>query len=239
MTKPRKRSKPSSIFPPSLVFLLLTIVSVVIELWRELPIAPGNLIRIVVGPVLILLGSALWLLAWNEFRRHGEVFGHQYATETVVTSGPYRISRHPAYLAYAVIMAGIGLFIDCGMDHAAAAGGGADRQHLGRPGGIVPDGEARKHLSPLQVGSAALDLTAPPHPRMARLLGACRRIPSGISVMLSMMHGCEVAVEHVAGSEFTGTSMVSTSQSLASDLASCLQVPCILRPGQRWASVIL
>jgi len=114
MTKPRKRSKPSSIFPPSLVFLLLTIAGVVIELWRELPIAPGNLIRIVVGPVLILLGSALWLLAWNEFRRHGEVFGHQYATETVVTSGPYRISRHPAYLAYAVMMAGIGLFIDCG-----------------------------------------------------------------------------------------------------------------------------
>ena len=55
MTKPRKRSKPSSIFPPSLVFLLLTMAGVVMELWRELPIAPGNLIRIVVGPVLILL----------------------------------------------------------------------------------------------------------------------------------------------------------------------------------------
>ena len=56
----------------------------------------------------------LWLLAWIEFRRHDEVFGHQYATETVVTSGPYRISRHPAYLAYALIMAGIGMLIDCG-----------------------------------------------------------------------------------------------------------------------------
>jgi len=114
MTKPRKRSKPSTIFPPSLVFLLLTMAGVGSEFVRALPIAPGNLIRIAVEPVLMLMGAVLWLLAWIEFRRHDEVFGHQYATETVVTSGPYRISRHPAYLAYALIMAGIGMLIDCG-----------------------------------------------------------------------------------------------------------------------------
>ncbi|MEN3973907.1 isoprenylcysteine carboxylmethyltransferase family protein [Emcibacter sp. SYSU 3D8] len=102
------------IFPPSLVFLLMAAAAIVIELLKPLPIAPANLIRIVVGPVLMALGAALWLLAWREFRRHGEVFGHQYATETVVTTGPYRISRHPAYLGYAVIMAGAGLLIDCG-----------------------------------------------------------------------------------------------------------------------------
>ena len=114
MIKPRRRSKPSSVFPPSLVFLLFTVASIVIELFRPMPILPGNLIRILTGLVLMLLGAVLWVLAWREFRRHGEVFGHQYATETVVTSGPYRISRHPAYLAYAIIMAGFGLLIDCG-----------------------------------------------------------------------------------------------------------------------------
>ncbi len=113
MTKPRKRSKPSSIFPPSLVFLLVAALSVAInELVRPLSIAPGNPIRMIMGPALLLIGGALWLLAWREFRRHGEVFGHQYATETVVTAGPYRISRHPAYLAYAVMTAGFGLFVD-------------------------------------------------------------------------------------------------------------------------------
>ena len=112
MNKPRKRSKPSSVFPPSLIFLLFTTASVAAELVKPLPLLPGNLIRIVFGSVLILMGTALWLLAWREFRRHGEVFGHQYTTETVVTTGPYRISRHPAYLAYTVIMLGIGLLID-------------------------------------------------------------------------------------------------------------------------------
>ena len=114
MNKPRKRSKPSSIFPPSLVFLALTMIAVAIELVKPLPIAPGNLIRIAVGPVLMLMGVMLWLAAWFEFRRHGEVFGHQYTTETVIVTGPYRISRHPAYLAYAVVMCGVGLLIDCG-----------------------------------------------------------------------------------------------------------------------------
>ena len=113
MTKPRKRSKPSSIFPPSLVFLLVAALSVAInELVRPLSIAPGNPIRMIMGPVLLLIGGALWLLAWREFRRLDEVFGHQYATGTVVTTGPYRISRHPAYLAYAVMTAGLGLFVD-------------------------------------------------------------------------------------------------------------------------------
>lgn len=113
MTKPRKRSRPSSIFPPVLVFLLATVAGVTInELLKPLPIAPGNLIRIAVGPVLVLMGTVLWLLAWLEFRRHGEVFGHQYATETVITGGPYSFSRHPAYLGYAVIMTGIGLLLD-------------------------------------------------------------------------------------------------------------------------------
>lgn len=113
MNKPRKRSRPSSIFPPSLVFLLIGAVSVAVnELVKPLSIAPGNPIRMITGPALLLIGGALWLLAWREFRRHGEVFGHQYATETVVTTGPYRISRHPAYLAYAVMTAGLGLLID-------------------------------------------------------------------------------------------------------------------------------
>jgi protein-S-isoprenylcysteine O-methyltransferase Ste14 len=62
--------------------------------------------------VLVLMGLALGMLAWLEFRKHGESFRHQYSTQTVVTTGPYRISRHPAYLAYVLIMAGIGLLAD-------------------------------------------------------------------------------------------------------------------------------
>lgn len=113
MTRPRKRSKPSSIFPPVLVFLLATVAAVAInEVLKPLPIAPGNVIRVAVGPVLVLIGAVLWVLAWREFRRQGEVFGHQYTTETVVTGGPYAFSRHPAYLAYVVMMAGLGLLMD-------------------------------------------------------------------------------------------------------------------------------
>ncbi len=99
-------------FPPSLVFLLLTLVSVAGELVQPLPLLPGNLIRMVSGSALILIGAGLWIAAWLEFRRHGEVFGHQYTTDAVVTSGPYRISRHPAYLAYALAMLGAGLLMD-------------------------------------------------------------------------------------------------------------------------------
>ena len=113
MTRPRKRSKPSSIFPPVLVFLLATVIAVAVnELLKPLPIAPRNMIRIAVGPALLLMGAVLWVLAWREFRRHGEVFGHQYTTEVIITGGPYSFSRHPAYLSYAVMMTGLGLLMD-------------------------------------------------------------------------------------------------------------------------------
>lgn len=113
MSKPRKRSRPSSVFPPVLVFLCATFAALALDaLVLPLAISPDNLIRIAVGPVLILIGAALWISAWLEFRRRGETFSHRYTTQAVVTTGPYRISRHPAYLAYAVIMAGVGLLMD-------------------------------------------------------------------------------------------------------------------------------
>jgi protein-S-isoprenylcysteine O-methyltransferase Ste14 len=113
MNKPRKRSRPTSIFPPVLIFLCAIFGAVLIDfvVWPS-SIAQGNPIRLFMGAVLLVMGAVLWLLAWREFRRHGETFSHKYATEKVVTSGPYRISRHPTYLAYAVMTAGLALASD-------------------------------------------------------------------------------------------------------------------------------
>lgn len=113
MSKPSKRSKPSRVFPPALACLLSILVAVAINLLlKPVAIAPQNTIRIAAGPVIVLMGAVLWLWAWRAFRSKGEVFAHKYTTETVITSGPYVFSRHPAYLAYMLLMVGIGLTTD-------------------------------------------------------------------------------------------------------------------------------
>ena len=108
----KRRSNPRPMFPPVLVFVIAIAAGIGVNLILPRSIAPGNLIRIISGIVIFLGGVWLWVLAWRAFRRHGESFAHRYSTQTVVTDGPYSISRHPAYIAYLLIGIGLGLFRD-------------------------------------------------------------------------------------------------------------------------------
>ncbi len=61
------------------------------------------------GAVLIGAGLVLMALAFIEFRRHRTtVIPHQEAS-ALITSGIYRVSRNPIYLADALILAGLSL----------------------------------------------------------------------------------------------------------------------------------
>lgn len=67
---------------------------------------PVGLLR-ATGFLAIAAGGVLMLLAIVEFRRHRTtVIPHQTAT-SLVTSGVYRASRNPIYLADALILAGL------------------------------------------------------------------------------------------------------------------------------------
>ena len=67
-------------------------------------------------PVLMALTIALlWAgigLRWWSFRRLGRYFTFQVMTsadQPVITTGPYRVLRHPSYTGILLILAGIGL----------------------------------------------------------------------------------------------------------------------------------
>ena len=110
--KPKRRSSPTSVFPPVLVFLLAISAGVGLNFALPSPIAPGNLVRILSGLFLFVGGAILWLTAWLTFRRHNEVFSHRFSTRQIITTGPYSISRHPAYVGYVMIGVGIALVQD-------------------------------------------------------------------------------------------------------------------------------
>lgn len=109
---PKRRSHYRGVFPPSLVFLLAVLAGVGMNVLLPLPLLPGSLIRIIAGGVILLGGLVLFVLAWREFRKKGEVFAHRYSTEKIISTGPYGISRHPAYLAYLLMGIGFGLLRD-------------------------------------------------------------------------------------------------------------------------------
>ena len=54
-------------------------------------------------------GIALFVWSAFELRRHGATLEHKEATTQLVTSGPYRFSRHPIYVALTLVLLGFAL----------------------------------------------------------------------------------------------------------------------------------
>ena len=71
-------------------------VAVVVALARPTPVSVAT------GSVLVGLGEAVRLWA----------AGHLVKTRLLITSGPYRYSRNPAYVSLTVILLGLGLLLN-------------------------------------------------------------------------------------------------------------------------------
>jgi len=64
------------------------------------------------GPLkvgLFLLGAVLFGWAALELRRHGTTMEHKLPTTSLVTGGPYSLTRHPIYCALTLILLAMGI----------------------------------------------------------------------------------------------------------------------------------
>jgi protein-S-isoprenylcysteine O-methyltransferase Ste14 len=100
------RDAPGVIAPPPLIY----IGGLAIGFGLESVLPSASLPEVLawsVGSVLLLAGLALARSFFTAFRRAGTPVDPRQATTAVVTTGPYRLSRNPAYLGMALIYAGI------------------------------------------------------------------------------------------------------------------------------------
>lgn len=68
----------------------------------------------VVGMILAVLGTALMPPVLARFRRAGTPFNPHKPAAALITDGPYRFSRNPAYVALTLWYLGIGLLLHNG-----------------------------------------------------------------------------------------------------------------------------
>ena len=121
----RQAGRPASADPTFLVLIASLVAAVIAAeaLGRDgrLPWPGGLAWPAVAGIALIIAG--IGLRAWS-ITTLGRFFQYQITIQPghqVVTSGPYRYLRHPAYTAIALILAGIALACDDVWSLAAAA----------------------------------------------------------------------------------------------------------------------
>jgi protein-S-isoprenylcysteine O-methyltransferase Ste14 len=81
-------------------------------LWPIAPVpGPGG---IIVGVVLILLGTAILPPTLARFYRAGTPFDPHKPASALITDGPYRYSRNPAYVALNFWYLGLGFLLHNG-----------------------------------------------------------------------------------------------------------------------------
>jgi protein-S-isoprenylcysteine O-methyltransferase Ste14 len=103
-----ERDAPGVIALPPLIYLAGLALGFVLEALLPSASVPDWLAWSL-GGVLLIAGMAL---AWSFFtalRRAGTPVDVREATTTIVTTGPYRLTRNPGYLAMALIYAGIAI----------------------------------------------------------------------------------------------------------------------------------
>lgn len=111
MTTKEPRPHPGVYFPPPLIFVAGFLLALALERWlvslrfdeRWRPVLTPS------GWLLIALGAALMAWAIVTFTRARTTVLPYRPASRVVTSGPFRFSRNPIYVADTVIYAGVSL----------------------------------------------------------------------------------------------------------------------------------
>jgi protein-S-isoprenylcysteine O-methyltransferase Ste14 len=113
MATPERQANDTAgvVAPPPLVYLAGLAAGFALE-----ALLPGSsvpaAVRWIAGGLAVLAGIALQTTFIAAFRRKGTAVEPWKPTTAVVTTGPYRLTRNPAYLGMALIYIGIALLSD-------------------------------------------------------------------------------------------------------------------------------
>jgi protein-S-isoprenylcysteine O-methyltransferase Ste14 len=101
---------PGVIARPPLIAVAILLAGVVSHLLRPVPIGPRMPLRLT-GAALALAGVCIALAARAMMVRAGTNMSPTLPATTIVTGGPYRLTRNPMYLALCLLNLGVGLLL--------------------------------------------------------------------------------------------------------------------------------
>ena len=102
---------PGVITIPPVIYLVFLALGVALDFLFPVALLP-NLVQYTVGFALIAASFALLPMVLGRFRATGTNLDVRKPTTAIITDGPYRYSRNPAYLSMTLLCAGIGVAAD-------------------------------------------------------------------------------------------------------------------------------
>jgi protein-S-isoprenylcysteine O-methyltransferase Ste14 len=98
------------VFPPA-IFLIALAVGIGLDSWWPAAALPRGL-QYGLGTALIGAGLIVAAFAWHSINQAATSFDTGRPATKLVTTGPFRYSRNPMYLAMLSLFAGIGVAVD-------------------------------------------------------------------------------------------------------------------------------
>lgn len=102
------------IAPPPVLYLGALLAGFVLHLAWPLPVPGADMLLRAFGVLLLALSAALVRWAFVTMRRVGTSADPREPSVALVSSGPFRLSRNPIYLAMTGLYLGIALLADSG-----------------------------------------------------------------------------------------------------------------------------
>ena len=106
----RTDDNPGVLAPPPLIYLGLIAAGLIADSFWRFPL-PRPPLHPLPGVLLVLAGFVLSGWSVMEFIRHDTHPDPRHPTTAVITSGPFRFSRNPIYVAFGLMHIGIGAWI--------------------------------------------------------------------------------------------------------------------------------
>ncbi len=106
-------SGPGVRIPPPVFYLTALAVGIALDYLWPLAFLAGSS-RYVLGSFLVIISIVIMPPVLLRFRRANTTFDVRKAASTLITNGPYRFSRNPAYLSLTLVYLGIGILLDNG-----------------------------------------------------------------------------------------------------------------------------
>ena len=107
----RVKDNPGVIAPPPLIYLGFLALGYGLDYFWPIAVLPGR-VQVPVGVVLMVLAAAVLFWSFRQFQKAGTNVVPYQPTLAIISSGLYRYSRNPMYLALGLFYAGIGIAAD-------------------------------------------------------------------------------------------------------------------------------
>jgi protein-S-isoprenylcysteine O-methyltransferase Ste14 len=102
---------PGVLIRPPLLFLGLALIAIALGIVWPLPLMPASM-QIMGGGILIVMAASLMGAALSRFKRARTQVATWKPSSALVTTGPYRLTRNPIYVAFLLAFLGLACALD-------------------------------------------------------------------------------------------------------------------------------